>query len=42
MKIIYLGNPHDFDTYTARMLWRWLNTSTGNRGLVVFHQKAHA
>jgi hypothetical protein len=39
MKIIYLGNPTDFDTYTARVIWRWMNSQTGNRGLVVVHPK---
>lgn len=37
MKIIYLGNPDDYDTDTARMLWRWLHATTGNRGLFVVH-----
>jgi hypothetical protein len=42
MKIIYLGNPQDFDRYTARLLWNWLNANTGNRGLVVVHPKVLA
>jgi hypothetical protein len=39
MKIIYLGNPDDYDPDTALMLWRWLHAYTGNRGLVVVHPK---
>ena len=39
-KILYLGSPSDFDTHTARLLWRWLQANTGNRGLIVVHPKA--
>jgi hypothetical protein len=39
MKIIYLGDPDDYDPDTALMLWRWLHAYTGNRGLVVVHPK---
>ena len=40
MKIIYLGQPEDFDRHTARLLWGWLNAYTGYRGLVVVHPRA--
>lgn len=42
MKIIYLGNPTDFDKHTARLVWGWLHETYGNRGLVVVAEKAHA
>jgi hypothetical protein len=42
MRIIYLGNPTDYDPHTARLLWRWMNAATGYRGLVVVHPKVDA
>lgn len=41
-KILYLGSPNDFDTETARLLWRWLKEQTGNRGLIIVHPRAQA
>lgn len=42
MKIIYLGNPADYDPFTARLLMRWLNDTTGYRRLVVVHREVQA
>lgn len=41
MKILYLGNPDDFDKHTARLIAEWLNVTTGYRRLVVLHANAH-
>lgn len=41
-KILYLGSPTDFDTHTARLLWRFMRDQTGNRALLVVYPKGNA
>lgn len=50
-KILYLGSRREFDEYTARLLYKHLAETTGNRalwvnsggkGVLVVHPKAKA